>query len=44
MVAPRSKPWLPETVQEKHFARIMRRLKELRENIHEEMKAFFHNE
>jgi acyl-CoA hydrolase len=37
----RVKPWVPQTVQEKHLQEYAMRLKELRENIHEEMKPYF---
>ncbi len=35
------KPWVPQTDQEKHLEEYAMRLKELRENIHTEMKPFF---
>ncbi len=35
------KPWVPETDQEKKLQEYAIRLKQLRENIHEEMRPFF---
>ena len=35
------KSWIPQTEQEKHLEKYAIRLKELRENIHTEMKPFF---
>ncbi len=35
------KPWVPQTDQEKHLEEYAIRLKDLRENIHMEMKPFF---
>ncbi|MDG1276607.1 MAG: acyl-CoA thioesterase [Algoriphagus sp.] len=35
------KPWVPQTDQEKHLEEYAIRLKDLRENIHNEMKPFF---
>jgi len=35
------KPWVPQTDQEKHLEEYAMRLKDLRENIHNEMKPFF---